>query len=130
MKQAHLPKSMADISAFVQGADAALVTEVLADMPPAFFVVGAPRCGTTALSRALASHRHIRFSKPKETHFFLEDCSHMTTEAVRRLYLECFQPNLARDSQAIGDGSVSYLYSPRRSSRHWRSTGGQSSSPR
>ena len=112
MKQAHLPKSKADISAFVQGADAALVTAVLADMPPAFFVVGAPRCGTTALSTVLAGNRHISFSKPKETHFFLEDRSQMTTEAVRRLYLEGYHPKLARDSQAIGDGSVSYLYSP------------------
>jgi hypothetical protein len=112
MQQTQLPKSKADISAFVQGADAALVTEVLADMPPSFFVVGAPRCGTTALSKALAGNPHISFSKPKETHFFLEDRSQMTTEAVRRLYLESFHPNLARDSQAIGDGSVSYLYSP------------------
>jgi hypothetical protein len=112
MQQAPLPKSKADISAFVQGADPALVTEVLARMPPSFFVVGAPRCGTTALSKALAGNRHISFSKPKETHFFLEDRSHMTTDAVRRLYLESFHPNLARDSQAIGDGSVSYLYSP------------------
>jgi Sulfotransferase family len=112
MEQSQLPKSMADINAFVQGADAALVTEVLADMPPTFFLVGAPRCGTTSLSRALAGNRHISFSKPKETHFFLDNRSHMTTEAVRRLYLESFHPNLARDSQAIGDGSVSYLYSP------------------
>ena len=56
--------------AFVQGADPVLVTDVLADMPPSFYVVGAPRCGTTALSKALAGNPHISFSKPKETHFF------------------------------------------------------------
>lgn len=112
MQQTPLPKSKADISAFLQGADGALVTEVLADMPPSFFVVGAPRCGTTALSKALAGNPRISFSKPKETHFFLADRSHMTPEAVRRLYLESFHPNLGRNTQAIGDGSVSYLYTP------------------
>lgn len=98
--------------AFVQGADPVLVTDVLADMPPSFYVVGAPRCGTTALSKALAGNPHISFSKPKETHFFMEDRSALAIEDVRRLYLERFHPNLARDSQAIGDGSVSYLYEP------------------
>lgn len=97
---------------FVQGAAPALVTEVLADMPPSFYVVGAPRCGTTALSKALAGNPHISFSKPKETHFFMEDRSGVPVEDVRRMYLESFQPNLKRDSQAIGDGSVTYLYEP------------------
>ncbi len=97
---------------FLQGADPALVGELLVDMPPSFFVVGAPRCGTTALSKALAGNPHVSFSKPKETHFFLEDRATMPIEDVRRLYLERFQPELARDTQAIGDGSVSYLYEP------------------
>jgi hypothetical protein len=110
--QADTPRCKADIMAFVQGADPALVTDVLADMPPSFCVVGAPRCGTTALSKALAGNPHISFSKPKETHFFMEDRSEMSVEDMRRLYLERFHPNLARDSQAIGDGSVSYLYEP------------------
>ena len=95
------PRCKADIMAFVQGADPALVTDVLADMPPTFFVVGAPRCGTTALSKALAGNPHISFSKPKETHFFMEDRSASPIEDVRRLYLERFHPNLARDSEYI-----------------------------
>ena len=107
-----LPKHKAEISTFTQGADPDLVTAVLADMPPSFFVVGAPRCGTSALSKALADNPHISFSKPKETHFFLEDRSNLTVHERRRLYLELFHPNLTRESQAIGDGSVSYLYSP------------------
>jgi hypothetical protein len=36
----------------------------------------------------------------------------MPVDEIRRLYLSRFHPNLARDSQAIGDGSVSYLYDP------------------
>ncbi len=110
--QTGQPKSRADILRFLQGADSTLVSEILEDMPPSFFIVGAPRCGTTALSRALAGNPHISFPKPKETHFLLEDRSTEPIEEVRRLYLERFHPNLKRDSQAIGDGSVSYLYDP------------------
>jgi cytidylate kinase len=33
-------------------------------------IVGAPRCGTTSLSRWLAEHPDVCFSEPKETHFF------------------------------------------------------------
>ena len=111
-RQDRHPKSRADITKFLQGAQPALVSEMLNNLPPSFFIVGAPRCGTTALSKALAGHPHIAFSKPKETHFLLEDRSAMPIEDIRRLYLERFQPDLARDSQAIGDGSVSYLYEP------------------
>lgn len=110
--QAETPRCKADIMAFVQGADPALVTNVLAELPPSFYVVGAPRCGTSALSQALADNPHISFSKPKETHFLMEDRSELPIEDVQRLYLERFHPKLALDSQAIGDGSVSYLYEP------------------
>lgn len=108
--QGSRPKSRADIMKFLHGADPALVSEMLDRLPPSFFVVGAPRCGTTALSAALSGNPYISFSKPKETHFFIEERSTMAIEDVRRLYLERFQPDLERDSQAIGDGSVSYLY--------------------
>ena len=111
-QQDSLPKSRAHIMRFLQGADPALVSELLGGLPPSFFVVGAPRCGTTALSRILGGNPHVSFSKPKETHFFLDDRSHMPPEEVRRLYLERFHPKLSPDSQAIGDGSVSYLYEP------------------
>lgn len=107
-----LPKSRAHIMRLLQGADPALVSTLLDALPPSFFVVGAPRCGTTALSRILGGNRNISFSKPKETHFFLDDRSQMPLEDVRRLYLERFHPKLAPETQAIGDGSVSYLYEP------------------
>lgn len=112
MQQTKLPKSKADIESFLVGADAALVTQVLTDMPPSFYVVGAPRCGTTAISKMLAGNPKISFSKPKETHFFLEDRSQLSREQTQRLYLERYQPNLTLESQAIGDGSVTYLYHP------------------
>ena len=37
---------------------------------PNFFIVGAPRCGTTSLSKYLKWHPQVRLSDPKETHFF------------------------------------------------------------
>jgi hypothetical protein len=58
---------------FLQGAQPDLVSEMRDDLPPSFFIVGAPRCGTTALSKALGGHPRIAFSKPKETHFLLDD---------------------------------------------------------
>ena len=37
---------------------------------PGFFIVGAPRCGTTAMSTYLSGHPEVCFSVPKENHFF------------------------------------------------------------
>ena len=36
---------------------------------PDFLIIGAARCGTTALARTLQQHPDIFFSTPKETHF-------------------------------------------------------------
>jgi Sulfotransferase domain len=83
------------------------------ELPPAFFVVGAPRCGTTSLSKALKLHPKISFSKPKETHFFVRCNPALDDHELRSAYLRQHHKDLAPDHQAIGDGSVSYLYSPR-----------------
>jgi hypothetical protein len=83
-----------------------------ADPPPSFFIVGAPRCGTTALSRALKDHAQISFSKPKETHFFLVAPAAMSDDELRATYLGMHHRRLDRTHRALGDGSVSYLYSP------------------
>jgi Sulfotransferase domain len=37
---------------------------------PTFFIVGSPKCGTTALAQMLAAHPDVFLSKPKEPHFF------------------------------------------------------------
>lgn len=83
-----------------------------ADPPPSFFIVGAPRCGTTALSRALKDHAQISFSKPKETHFFLVAPAAMPDDELRATYLSLHHHHLDGTHRALGDGSVSYLYSP------------------
>ncbi len=111
-RREQLPKCKAEIMNLLQGADPALVGEMLPDLPPPFYIIGAPRCGTTALSKVLGENPQVSFAKPKETHFLLDDYAAKSAQEVQRLYLEHFHPNLNRDAKAIGDGSVSYLYSP------------------
>ncbi len=77
----------------------------------AFFIVGAPRCGTTAMSRYLKKHPNICFSDPKETHFFLFADKTANPTKLREEFLSAFFPDLSDDTTMIGDGSVSTLYS-------------------
>jgi hypothetical protein len=37
---------------------------------PTFFIVGSPKCGTTALAQLLSMHPEVFLSRPKEPHFF------------------------------------------------------------
>jgi hypothetical protein len=80
--------------------------------PSSLFVVGAPRTGTTSLSKALASHPQICFSKPKETHFFLRPFGGESMEEVRRRYESAFFHGLNEHHRCVAEGSVSYLYDP------------------
>ena len=81
---------------------------------PDFFIVGAPRCGTTSLCRYLARNPQICFSRPKEPHYFSRLAGEPGLEELRKEYLDkCFahyQPEIHR---IVGEGSVSYLYMPR-----------------
>ena len=80
---------------------------------PDFFIVGAPRCGTTALSRYLSKHPQVCFSKPKEPHFFtLAEPQHNGVDLLKD-YLHRFFPHYnPQRHKVLGEGSVSYLYSP------------------
>jgi hypothetical protein len=81
------------------------------DFFPSFFLVGAPRCGTTALAKYLKEHPHVCFSRPKETHYFSKIHSLAKNPDVQRDYLDRFFPDLSGEHRAIGEGSVTYLYS-------------------
>lgn len=80
---------------------------------PDFFIVGAPRCGTTTLSRHLARHKQIGFSKPKEPHFFSMILEEFPEADVQRDYVDRFFGHCGEKHRAIGEGSVSYLYAPK-----------------
>ena len=79
---------------------------------PDFFVVGAPRCGTTALCRYLSKHPAVCFSRPKETHYFTRLGPAWTPEQATRDYVLRFFPHFHEGHRLIGEGSVSYLYAP------------------
>ncbi len=80
------------------------------------FIVGAPRCGTTALSEYLRGHPEICFSTPKEPHFFLRhDLRGEPIDALRQTvqskYLDLYFQD-RRDTSLLAEGSVSYFYGP------------------
>lgn len=82
------------------------------------FVVGAPRCGTTAVAKWLRGHPEVGLSKPKEPHFFvmhdLRGCDDRELlDVVASKYVDRFFPTRHEASTLI-DGSVSYIYAPER----------------
>ena len=79
---------------------------------PDFFIVGAPRCGTTAMCRYLSRHPQICFSRPKEPHYFSRLDHDPSAEELRRDYLEKNFSHYEDRHTAAGEGSVSYLYLP------------------
>ncbi|MGE0154039.1 MAG: sulfotransferase [Reyranellaceae bacterium] len=76
-----------------------------------FFIVGAPRAGTTAMARYLKKHPAICFSDPKETHFFLLVGDREPPETIRKRFVDAFFPDLTPQTRILGEGSVSTLYS-------------------
>lgn len=79
---------------------------------PDLFIVGAPKCGTTALYAYLGRHPDIFMSPLKEPHFFGTDlCFADRAPLGEPEYLACFAG--ARDHRLAGEGSVWYLYSTR-----------------
>lgn len=78
-------------------------------MIPNFFIIGAPKCGTTALAAYLATHPNVFMCVPKEPHHFSTDISWQIVDD-RDSYLRLFsgaQPH----HLAIGEASVFYLFS-------------------
>jgi len=110
--RADAPKSFGDIRAFGYHAGAADAVPVDLALPPSFYVIGAPRCGSTTVCNTLKRNPRISFSVPKETHFLHKDWSDQTVEAWRRTYVTRYHPRLGPQHQAMGDGSVSYMFNP------------------
>jgi sulfotransferase family protein len=83
------------------------------DIPkPNFFIIGAPRCGTTAMSEYLRQHPQIGFADPKDSSFFATDMPKLRLVETMEGYLNKYFAHCAgRHYLAIGDGSVWHLYS-------------------
>ena len=78
-------------------------------MLPDFFIVGAPKCGTTAISEYLSAHPRVFMCHPKEPHYFAMDIPGYRCVDNLRDYQSLFQG--APDYLAAGEASVFYLYS-------------------
>jgi hypothetical protein len=77
---------------------------------PNFFLVGAPKCGTSAMVSYLRQHPDIFIPAYKEFHYFGTD-THYPKRPNRDEYLSVFAR--AQREQRIGEGSTSYLVSKR-----------------
>lgn len=79
-------------------------------MKPNFFIVGAPKCGTTAISEYLRSHPSVFMSTPKEPGYFATDLPGLRYVDTLRYYENLFQHARPRHT-VVGEASPSYLYS-------------------
>lgn len=83
---------------------------------PDFFIIGAPKCGTTALYEYLSTHPDTFMPENKEPHFFADDMYVRDTGIQRRMTSpECYAALFkdATQDQTTGEGSTWYLASER-----------------
>jgi hypothetical protein len=76
---------------------------------PDFFIVGAFKCGTTALYEYLRQHPQVFMPFHKEPLFFGDDLTRRYGRMTRDQYLALFRD--ARPGQRVGEASAWYLYS-------------------
>ena len=76
---------------------------------PNFFIIGAPKCGTTSLGAWLSEHPEIYMSPVKEPHFYNTDMKYVHVKSWKE-YERLF--NSVTDKHiAVGEASVWYLFS-------------------
>lgn len=78
---------------------------------PNFFIVGAPRSGTTAMHEYLRKHPDAFMSTPKELHFFAPEAAATGTITDEQQYRLLFVQ--AEGKKVIGESSPGYLYPER-----------------
>lgn len=76
---------------------------------PDFFIVGAPRCGTTAMYEYLRQHPQVFMPEHKEPIYFGDDLTHLHGRLTEEDYLRLFRPS--RPGQRVGEASTWYLFS-------------------
>ncbi len=77
---------------------------------PNFFIVGAPKCGTTALYEYLRPHPNIFMPKVKEPHFFAKDLGTYPRVKTPQQYADIFAES-TDEHLRVGEASVYYLRS-------------------
>ena len=81
----------------------------IALFPPANYIIGAPKCGTTALARYLSEHPSVSMSRPKEPHYHSTDLGRLRRCTDEARYRQCFSPG--PETRVLMEASVWYLYS-------------------
>lgn len=76
---------------------------------PDFFIVGAPRCGTTAMYEYLRAHPDVYMPLHKEPMYFGQDLTQLHVRLTERDYLALFAE--ARPGQRTGEATTWYLFS-------------------
>ncbi len=76
---------------------------------PEFFIIGAPKCGTTALYAYLNEHPDVFMPAVKEPNFYAKDLKVQTQVKTQKEYNSLFKQ--AKDTQITGEASVWYLLS-------------------
>ena len=77
---------------------------------PNFFIIGAPKCGTTSLHAYLSDHPKIFMSNPKELAYFNTDQYNPLRPRSQAEYLSYFKGASSNHLRA-GEASVAYLHS-------------------
>ena len=78
---------------------------------PNFFIVGGPKCGTTAMHAYLRMHPNIFMPSHKETNFFVDHLPDDRRVQPLDVYLDLFQ-QAGEEHLVVGEASVFYLVSP------------------
>ena len=78
---------------------------------PNFFLVGAPKCGTTSMDQYLRQHPGVFIPERKEIHYFGSDLTYTCVRPDLNDYLKYFRG--VSDETAIGESSVFYMLSNR-----------------
>ncbi len=80
---------------------------------PDFFIIGAPKCGTSSLAHYLSEHPQVFFSTPKEPNYWCDDFPRLKQfhqmQSLDR-YLRLFEA-ATEDHIAAGEGSTNYFFS-------------------
>lgn len=77
---------------------------------PNFFIVGAPKCGTSALHHYISDHPQVFLPRFKEPHYYCTDIPGYPRIESARHYLNLFD-GAGEHHVAVGEASVFYLLS-------------------
>ncbi len=76
---------------------------------PNLFIVGAPKCGTTAWAEYLGTHPDVFFAKVKDQCFFAHDLPNFRLTRTAADYAGLFAES--GQARVIGEASAMYLFS-------------------